>query len=134
MKRSWLVGVMAAMVAALFLIPNLWALKAPTGDILLTPPAGVKKVRKGPVKFSHASHASVDCKECHHTWDGKGKIKKCTDSGCHDIVNPKGKEKRSIKYYYQAFHKNCIGCHKAEKKAGKKTGPTACNKCHAKKK
>lgn len=133
MKRSWLVGVLAALVAGLFLIPNLWAVDAPKGDIMLKAPAGVK-AKKAPVKFSHAEHAAFDCTKCHHEWDGKAAIKKCTDAGCHDIFKAKGKDKKSIKYYYNAYHDMCMkGCHKDLKKAGKETGPTACNGCHPKK-
>ncbi|MDQ7032172.1 MAG: cytochrome c3 family protein [Desulfonauticus sp.] len=128
MKRSWLVGSLAALVAVLFLIPNLWAISAPKGEILIAPPAGLK-LKKGPAKFSHEDHKDIDCKVCHHTWDGKSKIKKCSDAGCHD----------NKKSFFKAFHdrkskRSCVGCHKADKKAGKKTGPTSCNKCHSKKK
>jgi nitrate/TMAO reductase-like tetraheme cytochrome c subunit len=74
-------------------------------------------------------------------------------SGCHDLDsapkpanNPKKGAEGSMKYFKNAFHTQCIGCHKAIKmknveieksfsavKAKQmKTGPTGCTVCHAK--
>jgi len=134
MKKTLAIGLVSAFTAGLFLIPNLWAVDAPCGEMMLKVPAGVK-AKKGPVPFKHSDHKAYDCKVCHHTWDGKSEIKKCSASGCHDDF----KTRKSKRSYYAAFHdkkskRSCVGCHKMLKKEHKPTGPTSCNKCHTKKK
>lgn len=90
------------------------------------------KNKKPAVEFPHKVHADLyKCKQCHHTWDGKGTPAKCTS--CHTL---KGKDKAPKAYI--AFHhktakeRSCTACHKDLKKAGKKTGPTKCGDCHKK--
>jgi hypothetical protein len=86
------------------------------------------KYKKGAVKLTHKKHSvdyKIACAECHHVYkEGKNVFKegapvqKC--SACHDAVKSKGKVKKLM----LAYHRNCQGCHKGLKKAGKKTGPT----------
>ncbi|MCD6429731.1 MAG: cytochrome c3 family protein [Deltaproteobacteria bacterium] len=97
----------------------------PKGDLKITKADG--KHKKPAVVYNHEKHsaATPDCKTCHHTWDGKDAPKKCSE--CHTAK--KDGKKLSSK---DALHKNCKGCHKTMKKAGKKTGPTSCKKCHKK--
>ena len=77
---------------------------------------------KGPVPFDHKKHTGYakDCKTCHHP-DAPGKEQKC--SKCH--AEKTDGAKISAK---EAFHKQCISCHKTEKK-----GPVKCDECHQKK-
>jgi hypothetical protein len=81
--------------------------------------------KKPAVTFSHKLHADkFGCKECHHKWKGGDATpQKCSE--CHK-AKKEGKKPAAKK----AFHKQCKGCHKKMKKAGKKTGPTSCKKCH----
>jgi hypothetical protein len=69
----------------------------------------------GNVTFTHKQHTGLtSCQECHHPGLDTPKC-----SSCHtkeSEVNP-----------MNAFHKNCIDCHK-----DKQTGPTACADCHKK--
>ncbi len=124
----------------------------PMGDITLASPAG--DAQRSDVTFPHAVHFSYSCKECHHKWNSKDVIQGCTTSGCHDLnkapVDEKGKpvqdQALKIRYYKNAFHGNCIACHKAIKVKNKSmeetktalgekldpTGPTGCNQCHPK--
>jgi hypothetical protein len=96
------------------------------------------KYKKGPVPFIHKKHNvdyAVACTECHHVYkEGQNvykegdPVQKC--SACHDPVKSKGKAKKLM----IAYHRNCQGCHKALKEAGKNTGPTTkCNDCHQRK-
>lgn len=82
-----------------------------------------------PVQFSHGKHSTdykVDCKVCHHKEaDPKAKAQKCTE--CHDPAEAKNEACKAM----DAFHKNCINCHKKEAEAGK-AAPTKCNECHKK--
>lgn len=123
----------------------------PLGEITLT--SLTKEAQRAAVEFPHAVHFSYSCTECHHKWDNQAPIAGCSTAGCHDAVEaPKDKEGRIVKdqlqqirYFKNAYHQMCIGCHKEIKQenkkvemtqmAGKKlaaTGPTGCNQCHPK--
>ncbi len=85
--------------------------------------------RKGPVEFNHWQHQKikgVTCKTCHHKEKEGETPKACFQ--CHQC-KPGNAPKAMM-----AFHKTCKGCHAKMKREGKATGPTSCNKCHAKKK
>jgi hypothetical protein len=72
------------------------------------------ETKMGNVTFDHDLHKGMGCKNCHH--EGAG-MKSCKE--CHD-----GEKAISAK---DAYHKNCIECHKAEEQ-----GPTGCKECHVK--
>lgn len=132
MKTSLLISLASTALICMYAFPCAFAVDAPTETMLLKAPAGAK-TKKNPVTLSHAVHAQFSCQDCHHTWDGTSPVKKCTDSGCHDMVKAKGKAKKNIKYYETAYHQTCYkGCHKTRKKARKSAGPTSCSKCHLK--
>jgi hypothetical protein len=109
------------------------ATKAPDKDISVHTGDVFKEFKQGPVKFSHEKHKETKCTDCHHDFkDGKNvwqegqEVKKC--GACHKL-EAEGKVLKLEK----AYHDKCQNCHKALKKENKKTGPTACNKCHEKK-
>lgn len=88
------------------------------------------KSKTGNVTFHHKKHADLSftkCTTCHHTWDGKEKIKACKE--CHkksdEIMAPKKKT---------AFHTRCSGCHEYSVGKGMKAGPQPkeCKLCHIK--
>ena len=113
------------------------AADVPKEPILLEKLTGTDKYEQ--VMFDHTGHAALDCTACHHTWDGASPIKSCSAEGCH--TNTDVKVKKGVESLYAAYHSrnkeklySCVGCHAAKKKAGEKTGPTVCNKCHATKK
>lgn len=69
--------------------------------------------RFGTVTFNHAEHLSVgDCISCHHTGD----YVSC--SSCHG-------SQPGISNAKDAFHANCIDCHKEAEQ-----GPIGCRACH----
>ena len=98
---------------------------APAGDLKIVKAEGAEK--KPAVNYNHEKHNAVapDCKSCHHTWDGEGAVKKCSE--CH-----KAKKDGKALGIKKALHKACKDCHKDQKKAGIKTGPTGCKDCHKK--
>ena len=122
----------------------------PMGDITLSSLA--PHAERADVTFPHAIHFTYNCEKCHHTWDRKTAIVSCTTSGCHDLAAlPKDAEGRitrdpeiQIRYFKNAYHSLCIGCHKEIKQRNEKietmqlanggkvvpTGPTGCIKCH----
>jgi c(7)-type cytochrome triheme protein len=101
--------------------------------------------QRPPVAFPHMDHiiSGIDCKTCHHRFkDGKNILDemelqegaegiKC--SSCH-------KEKPGFRFapdldptkrnLQQAFHRQCIGCHRQLQQEGKKSGPVTCGQCH----
>ena len=136
-KRSLLVLVVGVLSVG-FLFAVVYATQ-PTADTMTMNSKVYPKHTKTLVTFSHKKHNvdyKIACTECHHVYDGEKNtfkegdpVQKCSE--CHDAVKSEGKVKKLM----LAFHKNCQGCHKELKKAGKTTGPTTkCNDCHAKKK
>jgi hypothetical protein len=76
---------------------------------------------RGDVPFPHHAHQDRlnDCNICHSVFPQETEaLRKLKDSG--DLA-PK-----------HVMNKQCIKCHKAEKKAGNKNAPTTCSKCHVK--
>lgn len=124
------------------------ALCIPMGTITLEAPDDVD-AQRSEVEFPHSAHFDLNCKVCHHTWDGESPILSCSTSECHDLteVPEKGFEAGdAVRYYKSAYHSACIGCHKEIKVRNKtleksmaslnmelqRTGPTGCIECHPK--
>lgn len=132
MRKFTLVSLLCAALAVAFVMPSFAAPKCPSGGMAIHKPAGLK-LTKAEVKFNHDQHKALDCKTCHHKWDGKAeKVGGCADAGCHDNITSKKPGENS---YYNAYHDmksqhSCIGCHKTTKAGGKKSGPANCNECH----
>ena len=109
------------------------ATKMPEKPVVIESKAVFKTHKKGPVTFPHAKHKEFKCTQCHHVYkDGKNvfkegdEVQKC--ESCHKLKSEGKKVKLEL-----AYHKLCQTCHKKLKKEKKKTGPTTCAKCHAKK-
>ena len=108
---------------------------APKVTIPITIPPDAK-LQRPVVFFPHDKHAAEECALCHHVLNEGKLVYTCATPGCHDLANPKGEDKKSIKYFRNAFHvrkeASCNGCHALRKKAGEPHGPTACKACHKK--
>ena len=78
--------------------------------------------KRGNVPFPHHLHQEKlgDCQICHAVFEQK--------SGSIQTLISHGKIKK--KY---VMNKLCTKCHKEKKKAGEKSGPTTCKRCHIKK-
>ena len=76
---------------------------------------------RGKVPFPHHRHQEnlTDCTICHSIFPQK----------LGSIAELKAQGKLKKKY---VMNKLCTKCHKEIKKAGRKTGPTTCSKCHIK--
>jgi hypothetical protein len=91
--------------------------------------------QRTPVDFPHGLHMeALDCLDCHHQFEdgenmldpgdleeGTGEV---TCDACHGDESDVGLR--------TAFHYQCIGCHMAFRKAGRKSGPELCGECHPK--
>lgn len=139
MKKRTLIVLTAAVLGMAFLFALAYATQqAP--DTLTMESKVFDKHKKALVTFNHKKHNvdyKVVCADCHHIYEG-GKnvwqegteVKKC--DACHtEAKAPSGdkspKEEKIKKYYYDAIHANCVGCHKDQKK-----GPSKCTECHPK--
>lgn len=81
-----------------------------------------------PVPFSHPVHtekAKTDCVVCHHKDKDPKQPGGCMP--CHDLKEIKN----GAVPIKDAYHKNCITCHK-EASAKGANAPTKCNDCHKK--
>lgn len=78
--------------------------------------------KRGVIPFPHRAHQERlgDCNRCHSLFPKEHQA----------LKNLKEAGKLSRK---QVMNKLCIKCHKAEKRAGKPSGPTTCSKCHVRK-
>lgn len=95
--------------------------------------------KKPSVMFPHSEHMDqFDCLDCHHRFQNSENVldtdtleEESPGIRCQDCHFREGfrftpeldPTKRSL---MQAFHKQCISCHRAEK------GPRTCNECHTK--
>jgi len=109
-------GTIALFVALAFLCSLFAGVSIAAKATAPTKPLTLKGKTKGPVAFTHVNH-KMDCKECHHKGEPSDKCEKCHKPAAEGKT-PGLKD---------AFHKNCMGCHKA-----KKQGPTKCDECHKK--
>lgn len=142
MKKKLLISLICAAFLCMGAVMSVSAADAPGDDYVISAPEGMKAKPKGDkpgelqkaVPFPHSKHATVECVQCHHTLEADGgAVKKCTTSGCHDSLEFRDKANaKDVKLVENAFHTQCIDCHKALKKDKKPTGPTACGKCHTK--
>jgi predicted CXXCH cytochrome family protein len=88
---------------------------------------GLGKHERPLVEFNHKLHSSkLDCTRCHHDFDklknNRGGEGQPCDS-CHKAQGSPG-----VPSLQDAFHQQCIGCHKTMK-----TGPVMCGQCHVRK-
>lgn len=141
--KSFVILGMVGAIVVVWTAAGMFPAAAHEGPVEISVPEGAQ-LRMDRVDFPHNVHAKrhggeFECTVCHHQWDGKSEdeIRYCSSKGCHDLANPETpEEKRSVKYFRNAFHggdTSCNGCHKARAKEGKTSGPTRCTECHKKK-
>lgn len=75
----------------------------------------------GKVTFPHHRHQEAlgDCLRCHNLFA----------QSAGSIAKAKAEGRLAQK---QVMNTLCIQCHRTEQRAGKKSGPTTCSKCHVK--
>lgn len=95
--------------------------------------------KKAAVTFPHEAHFEVAaCTDCHHTNEGLtaetmagAEVQAC--GACHTEPADGVPDVSSMSPKTNAFHLNCITCHKDAAKADKAVAaPTKCNDCHPK--
>jgi len=134
-------GFLAVSAAVMFFWAFLSAAVVESPDEVIIDNEGWPTDTYEPVTLTHNKHVTeynVQCKDCHHVYeDGKNvwepgqPVQKCIE--CHNVLKL-GKELREASdeekklSMHKAYHDNCVGCHRTEKK-----GPVKCLECHAKK-
>lgn len=89
------------------------------------------------VIFNHKTHASYDCKICHHEVNGKEDYGKCANSGCHeDLTGKKSPALYAVVHSRKELaHQTCMSCHVkiAAEQPDRKKELTGCkgSACHA---
>ena len=77
-------------------------------------------------EYKFKTDKTAPCAGCHHTKSATGVIQLWSCRSCHGYEAPAaGTSVRSKVYADDAFHGNCISCHRAAKK-----GPVLCSGCH----
>ena len=126
MKRRSKTSLLLALLAAAFLAVPALAQQ----DMTTVPAEGFAVKTRMPARFAHDAHNEKaglsDCSACHHgEKDGKKDPSADTAgvpcSDCHTVDAKPGRTP-----LMRAYHKQCIGCHMAQKK-----GPVTCGDCHA---
>jgi len=76
---------------------------------------------RGKIPFPHREHQDRlgGCNNCHSVFP--------KEHGAIEDMKKKGTLQSK-----EVMNKQCIKCHRAEKKAGRKSGPLTCSKCHVK--
>lgn len=107
------------------------------GNIMGTPEAAPDG--RAAAYFPHDKHMEVvgECKACHHKYaDGVNILEEDELDGgdgmrCRTCHTDATSNETSIDGR-EAFHRQCIQCHRALEKEGKASGPRTCGTCHPK--
>jgi cytochrome c553 len=119
-------GLVVVMIAS-------WAVALPASKAPENVVLNAATSKRAPVPFPHALHVTAveSCVACHHNHEGltaKSNVDVKTCASCHLKPEKAGVPNISdMSLTKNAYHINCITCHKEKAK-----GPTKCNDCHAK--
>jgi c(7)-type cytochrome triheme protein len=113
------------------------SLMAQSDMMILDSLRGLSGKKRPPVPFPHNLHVEkgLSCKDCHHLYKKGGNVldesnltegnKEIRCSSCHG-----SKSRLNLE---QAYHGQCMGCHKKPLKEQKKAPPRYCGGCHVRK-
>ena len=124
MKRYMMVSVLLLLALSVLSFPVVGTAQEKKAPDSVT--IKLEGAKMPPVTFSHKAHiekAKIDCAVCHH----KDKDPKAPEAcvKCHDVKEVKNGASTAK----DAFHKQCIDCHKEGAKKGV-VAPVKCNECH----
>lgn len=113
------------------------SLMAQSDRLLLNSSEGLTTKKRPPVDFPHNLHVDrgLACKDCHHLYEKGENVldesklvegnKEIRCSFCHRST--------SRLPLQEAYHRQCLGCHKKPLKEAKKHPPRYCGGCHVRK-
>lgn len=90
-------------------------------------------VQRTPVMFSHDLHMGLyECLDCHHDMkDGANVLDEDDlEEGNPDIQCATCHNDQASLDRQKAYHRQCMGCHIDNRKAGDVSGPEMCGACH----
>ncbi|NWF91800.1 MAG: cytochrome c3 family protein [Syntrophaceae bacterium] len=126
-------NLMILLIAALLSITTT-DLMAQQDSLLLNHPEIFLNRQRPPVTFPHNRHVEggPSCKDCHHQYkNGENSLDESTlQEGNPEIRCSACHHSRSGIHLREAFHYQCLSCHKKNEKERKKTGPRFCGGCH----
>jgi predicted CXXCH cytochrome family protein len=125
MKKERVIGITVILAfLSLSLVALCFAQKKAPETITLK----MEGAKLAPVVFPHITHvekAKIECVKCHHKEKDPAQPEPCAK--CH----PPKEAKEGAVALKDAFHKQCIDCHKDMVAKGNKA-PTKCTECHKK--
>jgi|WetSurMetagenome_2_1015567.scaffolds.fasta_scaffold146879_3 hypothetical protein len=128
MKLLWIIFLLLAE-----LMP---AVALAQSDEFIVNPDGYRIKQRPGVLFPHSKHTSdLECAACHHAIENGRKSTNVDDLSADNsdircvACHATGKAEPSL---MQAFHHQCLGCHRDTAKGGRPSGPQACGVCHVK--
>ena len=95
----------------------------------------VKYEVRAPAFFTHDRHMEeLDCMQCHHKFEnGKNVLEEDELDGGDAMRCVTCHNSKSSVNARDAYHHQCIGCHRDYKKKKKAFGPITCGECHPQK-
>ena len=129
-------GVDIVLMVIIFCMAAAAGLWSQSGIVVIDNPFHYRQKERGPVLFPHEKHLmQTDCTRCHHRYTGGLNVLDMEDLTpgnsrircvqCHT-------EKSSHLRTREAYHSQCMGCHRQRARQNKKTGPRMCAQCHPK--
>jgi hypothetical protein len=121
-----------------FLALGIPLLIAQPEDIKINNTETYGKKQRPAVNFPHMKHIeSIDCMDCHHDYDENGKnildesqLAEEKNEALQCAMCHMKKRINGTFGLMNAYHKQCIGCHRKMIRNGEKSGPQVCGACH----
>ncbi|MBW2120448.1 MAG: cytochrome c3 family protein [Deltaproteobacteria bacterium] len=120
-------------LVGLFVVVTGSILQGQPEKIVLDHDKAFKKRQRPPVVFPHEAHmADLSCTDCHHRYEkGRNVLDESElEEGNADILCSHCHDRRASVGLREAFHRQCIGCHRQTHTEGGRTGPRLCGECH----
>jgi len=114
-------------------------LMAQSDTIILDDKENFNPRQRPPVSFPHGLHMAAvpACRSCHHVFrkgvnvlDESALVEKNSDIRCARC-HGNGKNNMGLSLM-EAYHVQCVGCHRLLQKKRENTGPLMCGACHKK--
>ena len=124
-----------AILVLLMILFSLSLAGAREEELLLGNPDEYPENHRAAVIFPHELHVgNLECLACHHDCkDGKNILdEKKLEEGNPDILCASCHDENSGIDLEEAYHRQCMGCHRQFRLAGFATGPELCGECHIK--
>ena len=130
-NKRIVIGAAAAVLAVIGL--SLATISLAQEEEILLNDGGTAGTQRPAVIFSHDLHMGLyECLACHHDYqDGVNVLDEDRlEEGNPDIRCANCHNGQADLDAQKAYHRQCMGCHIDERKAGQASGPEMCGACH----